>query len=62
MVVAVHVFNLNTQKAEAGGSLEFEASLVYRESSRKPDLQRETLSQKTKHQKNKNQHRALLGL
>ena len=29
-----HVFNPSTREAEAGGSLEFEASLIYRASSR----------------------------
>jgi hypothetical protein len=33
-VVVVHTFNPSTWEAEAGGSLEFEASLVYRVSSR----------------------------
>jgi hypothetical protein len=33
-VVLVHTFNPSTWEAEAGGSLEFEASLVYRASSR----------------------------
>lgn len=28
--VVIHAFNPNTQKAEAGGSLEFTVSLVYR--------------------------------
>jgi hypothetical protein len=28
--VVAHTFNPSTQEAEAGGSLEFEASLVYR--------------------------------
>jgi hypothetical protein len=30
----VHTFNPSTQEAKAGGSLEFQASLVYRYSSR----------------------------
>jgi len=33
-VVVAHDFNPSTEKAEAGGSLEFEASLVYRENCR----------------------------
>jgi hypothetical protein len=33
-MVMVHAFNPSTLEAEAGGSLEFEASLVYRTSSR----------------------------
>jgi len=33
-VVVAHAFNPSTQEAEAGGSLEFEASLVYRVSFR----------------------------
>jgi hypothetical protein len=32
--VVVHTFNPSTREAEAGGSLEFEASLVYKVSSR----------------------------
>jgi hypothetical protein len=32
--VVAHAFNLSTREAEAGGFLEFEASLVYRVSSR----------------------------
>ena len=45
-VVVVHAFNPSAQKAEAGKSLEFQASLVYRVSSRtaKARLHRETLS------------------
>jgi hypothetical protein len=32
--MVVHAFNPSTQKAEAGGFLEFEASLVYKVNSR----------------------------
>jgi hypothetical protein len=32
--VVAHAFNPSTREAEAGGSLEFEASLVYKVSSR----------------------------
>jgi hypothetical protein len=33
-MVVVHAFDLSTQEAKAGGSLEFEASLAYGVSSR----------------------------
>jgi hypothetical protein len=47
--MAVHAFNPNTWEAEAGGSLEFEASLVYRVSSRTARAtQRNPVSKKKK--------------
>jgi hypothetical protein len=53
--VVVHAFNPSTQEAEAGGSLEFEASLVYRVSSRTARAtQRNPVSKnKTKNNKKK---------
>jgi hypothetical protein len=44
--VVTHTFNLSTREAEAGGLSEFKTSLVYRVSSRKAGLHRETLSLK----------------
>jgi hypothetical protein len=50
--VVAHAFNPSTREAEAGGFLEFEASLVYRVSSRTARAtQRNPVS---KNQKNKN--------
>lgn len=53
-VVVVHAFNLSTLEAEAGGSTEFKASLVYRTSSkiawatqRNPLLKTKNKKQKT---------------
>ena len=40
-------FNCGTREAEAGGSLEFEASLVYRVPGQPAEVHSETLSQKT---------------
>lgn len=54
VVVTAHAFNSTIWEAEVGRS-EFEASLVYRASSRIPGLYRETLPWKTnKNQNNKN--------
>ena len=48
-VVVAQAFNFSTWEAEAGGSLSFEASLVYRASSRQLELLcREILFQKRK--------------
>lgn len=41
-------FSPNTQEAETGGSLEFEASLIYRRCSKTASIYRETLSQTNK--------------
>jgi hypothetical protein len=51
-----HAFNPSTREAEAGGFLKFEASLVYRVSSRTARaMQRNPVSKKTnKQQKKKN--------
>jgi hypothetical protein len=43
-----HNFNLSTQQDEAGRSLEFKASLVYRVSGQAEMLHRDILSQKKK--------------
>ena len=49
-----HTFNLSTKKAEASTSLEFEASLVYRMSSRTARAsQRNPVSKKQKWKKKK---------
>jgi hypothetical protein len=45
----VHAFNPSTQEAEAGGFSEFEASLVYRVSSRIARATQRTLSRKKKY-------------
>jgi hypothetical protein len=47
--VVVHAFNPSTQEAEAGGFSEFEASLVYRVSSRIARATQRTLSRKKKY-------------
>ena len=47
----VHTFNPITQEAEAGGSLEFKASLVYRASSWTARATQRNPSQKTNKQK-----------
>ncbi|GAB1299163.1 NEDD4 family-interacting protein 2 [Apodemus speciosus] len=47
-VVVAHAFNPSTWEAEAGGSLEFEASLVYRVSFRTAKATQKTLSQEEK--------------
>jgi hypothetical protein len=52
--VVAHAFDPSTWEAEAGGSLEFEASLVYRVSGQ-PRLLRETQSQRKKKKKKKKQ-------
>jgi hypothetical protein len=50
--VVAHTFNPSTWEAEAGGSLEFEASLVYKVSSRTARaIQRNPVSKKTKKKK-----------
>jgi hypothetical protein len=50
--VVAHAFNPSTWEAEAGGSLEFEASLVYRVSSRTTRAtQRNPVSKKKKKKK-----------
>jgi hypothetical protein len=52
--MVAHAFNPSTREAEAGGSLEFEASLVYKVSSRTARaIQRNPVSKNQK-QKNKN--------
>ena len=54
--VVVHAFNPSTQEAEAGQSLEFEASLVYRMSSRTVrTTQRNPVSKKQTKTKKQNQ-------
>lgn len=52
--VAAHTFNPRTLEAEAGGTLEFEANLVYRIVLEQPGLHREILSQKNQKTKKKN--------
>jgi hypothetical protein len=48
-VVVVYAFDPSIWEAEAGALLEFEASLVYRVSSRTArDIQRNSVSKKTK--------------
>jgi hypothetical protein len=55
-------FNPSTQEAEAGRNLEFEASLVYRVSSRTAKAtQRNRLSRKTKNQTKTKVERCLSG-
>jgi hypothetical protein len=55
--VVAHTFNPSTWEAEAGGSLEFEASLVYKVSSRTARaIQRNPVSKKQQQQKNVNKH------
>jgi hypothetical protein len=58
--VVAHAFNHRTWEAEAGGSLEFEASLVYRVSSRtaratqrNPVLKKKEKENKTKQKERK---------
>jgi hypothetical protein len=52
--VVAHAFNPSTREAEAGGSLEFEASLVYRVSSRTAGaIQRNPVSKNQKKKKKK---------
>jgi hypothetical protein len=52
--VVAHAFNPSTREAEAGGSLEFEASLVYKVSSRTARArQRNPVSKNQKNQANK---------
>jgi hypothetical protein len=51
--VAAHTFNPRTLEAEAGGTLEFEANLVYRIVLEQPGLHREILSQKNQKTKKK---------
>jgi hypothetical protein len=52
--VVAHTFNPSTREAEAGGSLEFKASLVYKVSSRTARAtQRNPVSNKTKQNKTK---------
>jgi hypothetical protein len=52
--VAAHAFNPSTRDAEAGGFSEFEASLVYRVSSRTVKaIQRNPVSKKKKKEKKK---------
>jgi hypothetical protein len=47
--VVVHAFNPSTWEAEAGGSFEFEANLVYKVSSRTARaIQRDPVSRKKK--------------
>jgi hypothetical protein len=65
--VVAHAFNPSTREAEAGGSLEFEASLVYRVSSRtaraiqrNPVSKNQKKKQKTKNKtKKKNKNKEL---
>ena len=52
--VAAHTFNPRTLEAEAGGTLEFEANLVYRIVLEQPGLHREILSQKKPKNQKKN--------
>jgi hypothetical protein len=50
--VVAHAYNPSTREAEAGGSLEFEASLVYRVSSRTVGaIQRNPVSKNQKKKK-----------
>jgi hypothetical protein len=52
--VVAHAFNPSTREAEAGGSLEFEASLVYKVSSRTARaIQRNPVSKNQKKKKKK---------
>lgn len=44
LCIVAHAFNPRTPEAEVGGSLELEASLVYKARSKKAGLHRETLS------------------
>jgi hypothetical protein len=53
--VVAHAFNPSTQEAEAGRSLEFEASLVYRVSSRTAKATHRNPVSKNQKPKNKNQ-------
>jgi hypothetical protein len=55
VVVAAHAFDPSTREAEAGGFLEFEASLVYRVSSRtaRATQRNPVLKNKTKNKKQK---------
>jgi hypothetical protein len=56
--VVVHAFNPSTREAEAGGISEFEASLVYRVSSRTARAtQRNPVSKKRKEMKRKEKKR-----
>jgi hypothetical protein len=59
--VVAHAFDPSTWEAEAGGSLEFEASLVYRVSGQ-PRLLRETQSQRKKKKKKKKNKMDKLGM
>ena len=53
--MVAHTFNPSTWEAEAGGSLEFEASLVYKVSSRTARaIQRNPVSKKQQQQNNNN--------
>jgi hypothetical protein len=52
-VVVAHTFSTSTQEAEAGGSLKFEASLVYRVSSRTARTIQENRVLKSKNKNNK---------
>jgi hypothetical protein len=49
--MVAHAFNPSTWEAEAGGIFEFEASLVYRVSSRTARLQRNPVSRNQKKKK-----------
>ena len=51
--MVAHTFDPNTKEAEAGGSLEFEASLVYRESCRTARATQRNPVSKTTKQNNK---------
>jgi hypothetical protein len=59
--VAVHTFNLNTQEAEAGGSVSMRPFWSTELDSGQPGLCRETLSQETK-QKTNQQKKVLIML
>jgi hypothetical protein len=54
LLVLAHTFNPSAWAAEAGGSLEFEAHLVYHESSSMARItQRNPVSKETKQQKSR---------
>jgi hypothetical protein len=57
-----HAFDPSTQEAEAGGSLEFEASLFYRVSSRTARATQRNSVSKTNKRTNKHKNKRLFGL
>ena len=52
--MVAHAFNPSTQEAETDGSLEFEASLVYKNAKTTRAVQRNQISKTNKQNKNHN--------